>query len=156
MTEFKNLDPNEVKRGDVIEVSAYKSFNPCYRRIFVSYVKKAVKPYICVFDGDEEEFKRGEIFDIVSWPYARKLRPDLKIDDPVIVWDLQSLQSRRHFAGWTDDRKILTYIRGKTKWTSEGETMSWDHWRLPTKEELEGKKKEAKDAYPARIIRWVL
>ena len=140
MTKFKNLDPNEVKRGDVIEVSMYKDFNPCYKRIFVSYVKKAVKPYICVFDGDEEEFKRDEIFDIVSWPYARKIHPKLKDGDPVIVWsngDLNCLETKGHFAGFTPNGKIKIYYDGGTKWSANGEVTIWDNWRLPTKEELE-------------------
>ena len=137
MTEFKNLDPSEVKRGDVIEVSVNPDFHDPYERIFVAYIEGSINPFICVDAMTEEEFKAGKPFLTLSWPYARKLRPDLKDGDPVIVWDLPNGDRHRaHFAGWSEDGKILAYENGQTKWTSYDKFMAWDYWRLPTKEEL--------------------
>ncbi len=125
------------KRGDEVEVSPYYERNAWRKRIFVAYVPGADNPYMCVLDRDEGKFKRGEPFGIMEWKHCRPCRPDLKEGDPVIVWDEEGLEARRFFAEWAANGKIRCFRDGGTKWTSKGDTITWNHWRLPTKEELE-------------------
>ena len=71
-------------------------------------------------------------------PVAKDLiprRPDLKIDDPVIVWHRGTGECRRYFAGWDEDGEIMTWMDGATKWSSDGGTTTWDNYRLPTPED---------------------
>jgi hypothetical protein len=70
-------------------------------------------------------------------PIPEMPQPDLKIDDPVIVWDYvdDCKTQRRYFAGWGEDGRITTWAIGKTSWTAYQKT-TWNHYRLPTTEEL--------------------
>ena len=68
-------------------------------------------------------------------PEPEMPRPDLRIDDPVIVWDYpDGGRYRRHFAGWTPDGRIKAWNNG-TSWTTEHVTI-WNNYRLPTEDEL--------------------
>lgn len=63
--------------------------------------------------------------------------PPLKVNDPVIVGQL-NLINYRHFLGWTVDNKIITIANGGSKWTNKNnKSTGWDIYRLPTPEELE-------------------
>lgn len=60
-------------------------------------------------------------------------RPDLKIDDPVLVWSNQNNGwMRRYFAGW-DGNRLIAWRNGCTSWTAENvnDTAEWDRWKLP-------------------------
>ena len=126
------------RRGDVVEVwDRDDDEEPAVKRIFVGYTPGAREPYICVYNGDERNFVDGNKFSTTPWKYCRPRRPpDLKEGDPVIVWDEPEHERRRVFAGWSHDGKIRCFSGGLTKWTSEGRTTPWNHWRLPTEEEL--------------------
>ena len=69
-------------------------------------------------------------------PEPEMPRPDLKDGDPVMVrdWDTASWD-RRHFAKWDIDGSVRTWTKG-SKWASNGQTVHWVHYRLPTQEEL--------------------
>lgn len=124
------------RRGDIVEVWNHDEEYPD-KRIFIAHILGAKYPYICVIDRDEQSFINGKEFDIMLWKHCRPCRPpDLKEGDPVIVWHEDGPECRRLFAGWSCDGKIKCFRDGQTKWTSEGQTVSWDHWRLPTEEEL--------------------
>ena len=67
---------------------------------------------------------------------ALKHRERLKIDDKVMVRiDVGDEWKRRYFAGW-DGEDIRCFDEGSTSWSSNGRTVSWNYWRLPTEEEL--------------------
>ena len=65
-----------------------------------------------------------------------KPRPDLKIDDPVMVrvGDNKGWH-RRHFAGWSESGTILVWVHGYTSFTTDIST-TFNQYRLPTPEEL--------------------
>ena len=65
-----------------------------------------------------------------------KPRPDLKIDDPVMVrLDDNEKWVRRHFAGWSESGVILVWVNGYTSFTINTST-TFPQYRLPTPEEL--------------------
>ena len=124
------------RRGEEVEVWGSNENHP-NKRIFVAYIQGAAQPYLCVIDGDEQDFIAGKKFRTVPWEHCRSCHSNLKENDPVIVWDDNGFECRRFFAGWTRNGKIMCFKGGLTKWTSRGQTMTWKHWRLPTEEELE-------------------
>ncbi len=113
---------------------------------------KIEKPGLYLYGGCKEKpseeisavfyAKKPRIFSDYHWlaylgpiPEPEMPRPDLKIDDPVIVWDFaENAARRRHFAGWTDDGKVKTWNQG-TSWLSCYTTI-WNYYRLPTEDEL--------------------
>ena len=72
----------------------------------------------------------------LNW-HGYKLKPnhpELKVDQPLIVWD-DNGEKRRYFA-YEKDGLLYCWCNGNTKWTAEGSATPWDHYRLPTDEEL--------------------
>ncbi len=70
-------------------------------------------------------------FAIPDSAYQRP-RPNLKIDDRVLVNNAFPIEwVRGHFAGWTDDGYIKTFLDGLTSWTTDGATCVWTEWKLP-------------------------
>ena len=63
----------------------------------------------------------------------RKVRPELKVDDPVLVKLRRSTQwSRRHFACWDEKNGLIRcWDEGRTSFTSEGINSVWDDYKLP-------------------------
>ena len=63
----------------------------------------------------------------------RKVRPELKVDDPVLVkLRIADRWSCRHFASW--DKKtglIRCWDDGRTSFTAEGISSVWDVYKLP-------------------------
>jgi len=130
------------KRGDEVEVwdSDSSSYSSSYEvRIFIAYISGAYYPYLCVIKEDEKKFRDGESFGVLHWKHCRPRRPDLKVNDPVWVWDeIGDRPKRRLFAKWSDGGKIECFVDGLNSWTSNGESLPWKYWRLPTEEELKG------------------
>jgi hypothetical protein len=63
-------------------------------------------------------------------------RPELKIDDPVLVrCDAKDKWSKRHFAGWNKNGPgIMVFAYGRTSFTHSGEEKdlgSWPFYKLP-------------------------
>lgn len=53
---------------------------------------------------------------------------DLKMDDPVYVWNNGGKKMKRYFAGIDEHGLPLTWNDGATSWSANPEcTMSWDH-----------------------------
>ncbi|MBK8150828.1 MAG: hypothetical protein IPK58_22155 [Acidobacteria bacterium] len=74
---------------------------------------------------------------------VRPTRPDLKIDDRVLVNNAFPIEwVRGHFAGWTDDGYIKTFLDGLTSWTTDGATCVWTEWKLP---DADSEKSEVKN-----------
>lgn len=66
----------EYSYGEEVEVRDNDSFD-WEKRIFVGYIKNTYNPIICVSDGDEENFKNGEVFYTSNWEHIRKIQPTL-------------------------------------------------------------------------------
>lgn len=65
----------------------------------------------------------------------RPPRPDLKVDDKVIVWDDESRKHHRHFKRWTEDGKIECFGGGETSWSNDrGGSSSWNYYAIPESE----------------------
>jgi hypothetical protein len=63
-------------------------------------------------------------------------RPELKIDDPVLVRsNAKDKWSKRHFAGWNKNSPgIMVFAYGRTSFTHSGEEKdlgSWPFYKLP-------------------------
>lgn len=64
-----------------------------------------------LYAGDSESE-----MDLIEYsPYSH-----IKIDDPVIFWESDMHLHRGHFAGIDDAGRPMTYIDGKTSWSSHG------------------------------------
>ena len=64
-----------------------------------------------LYTGDAES-----VMDLIEYsPYSH-----IKIDDPVIFWESDMHLQRGHFAGIDDAGRPMTYIDGKTSWSSHG------------------------------------
>ena len=72
-----------------------------------------------------------------DWPQPEPPRPNFPVDAPVMVRDDNNTHwVRQHFSDW-DDAKICCWGNGCTSFTTDL-VVSWEQWRLPTKEELKG------------------
>lgn len=66
-----------------------------------------------------EEEDDESVVDLIEYsPYSR-----IKIDDPVIFWESDMHLHRGHFAGIDDAGRPMTYIDGKTRWSSAGSAL---------------------------------
>lgn len=63
----------------------------------------------------------------------RKARPDLNVDDPVLVRVSENDEwVPRHFSGWDDSTgKIRTFDNGQTSFTAEQGSSQWEQYKLP-------------------------
>ena len=93
------------------------------------YGHNKVKGYACRWKCDNGKSVTPGVVDLIPG------KADIKIDDPVIVWDSSTDEKKRYFAGWSKWRKIKTWAKGSTKWSSGGGTTTWDNYRLPTSED---------------------
>lgn len=74
-------------------------------------------------------------FEIPAHAYE-KPRPELKVDDPVIVHAEGSGECKMYFSGWNEEGKITVWDGGRQSWNEKYRISGWDHYRLPTQEEL--------------------
>lgn len=71
-----------------------------------------------------------------DWPQPEPPRPNLEVDAPVMVREPDNSRwFKRHFAAWHDTGSIICWAFGGTSFTAS-ETVAFQHWRLPTEEEL--------------------
>lgn len=63
---------------------------------------------------------------------------ELKVDDPVIVWDDFNGTSlcKSYFKRWNEDGKIVTSRYKTNDWYDKEPDCSWSNYRIPTEEEL--------------------
>ena len=60
------------------------------------------------------------VMDLIEYsPYSH-----IKIDDPVFFWESDMRLQRGHFAGIDGAGRPMTYIDGKTRWSSHGRALS--------------------------------
>lgn len=82
----------------------------------------------------------GQFLKTMEWSDADLVEVTPQMDDKVMVRDdPRSTWVRRYFAGFTENGRILAWPGGADSWTWKGDmgrTISWNHWRLPTPEEL--------------------
>jgi hypothetical protein len=73
------------------------------------------------YTADGRLYENGEsVLDLIEYsPYSH-----IKIDDPVIYWESDMNKFRGYFAGIDDEGRPMTYIDGKTKWSSGGRAYS--------------------------------
>lgn len=63
------------------------------------------------------------------------------VDTPVIVWNSDSNQNNRYFAG-IDGEYFSAYSNGGTSWSSKGNTYYWNHCKLYRPEDIEKYRKK--------------
>lgn len=95
-------------------------------------------PRSCTMDGFESTTDRNQtwFWDEVKITAPPRPRPNLKIDDPIIVWDDPEEKYNRYFAGWTSSGRIKTFINGHTSWSSDAgaSCLFWDDYEIPIKD----------------------
>lgn len=128
----------EFKTGEVVEVWDTES-QPPVKKIFLAVLpKQFIYRYAAILSDYEKSFITGaDIWWVKAWRHCRKVRPNLKIDDPVLVkGNLHGRWEKRHFAGWSPTGRMMTWADGKTSWSSN-EKFVWSYYAIPTKEERE-------------------
>jgi len=57
--------------------------------------------------------------------------PKLEVDTKVLVWDDFMGQSvKRYFSHFNKDGKVVCFHEGKTSWSADNQTTTWDNWEL--------------------------
>jgi hypothetical protein len=81
-TEITLPDEWTPKFGEEVWVSNESiedAINKKIKRVFLGEIKQAESPFVCVFDSNEESFKRGETVPICDWRFIAK------IEEPQLV-----------------------------------------------------------------------
>lgn len=136
MTHYESIDPDKVKEIFQEYFAVDKNTNE---------VKSCAKTLCakCLFceSGNCEKAKS-------EWVDQPALDPEkdidwerVPIDTPVIVWNSDSNQNNRYFAG-IDGEYFSTYSNGGTSWSSKGNTYYWNHCKLYRPEDIEKYRKK--------------
>ena len=76
----------------------------------------------------------GDIFPTLFWKEQTidlsQPLPKLKVDANIIVWGTTGLKVRRHFSHFDKDGDIQVFVNGKTSFTAEGNTITFDNWEV--------------------------
>ena len=62
------------------------------------------------------------------------IKKELKIDDPVIVYDsdFPHIPLHAHFAGWNAYGDMMTFSKGRTSWSYQNRRMNhWQKYKIP-------------------------
>lgn len=137
MTHYESIDPDKVKdifagsfavnkeTGEVLKCENL----PCR---------------LCLFgeSGDRCGEERLKWLDqlVVDWDKDIDWEK-VPVDTPVIVWNSDSNQNNRYFAG-IDGEYFSAYSNGSTSWSSKGNTYYWNHCKLYRPEDIEKYRKK--------------
>lgn len=138
MTNYESIDPDKVKEIFQEYFAVDKNTNE---------VKSCAKTLCvkCLFygSGNCEKAKSEWVDQPVLDPEKDIDWERVPIDTPVIVWNSDSNQNNRYFAG-IDGEYFSAYSNGGTSWSSKGNTYYWNHCKLYRPEDVEKyRKKEA-------------
>ena len=101
-----------------------------------------IQPYACIpdcIDLDIGPDWQESLHEVLDDGTLRKVveRPDLKMDDIVVVWGIPTKQVMRHFCRWENDR-IAAFTNGASSVTSDDSSpMLWEFYRIPTQQEID-------------------
>ena len=129
----------EFKRGDYVLVKNFAE-GKWNKRVYLTTIEGCRFPHYCVDECDSIDQKG--FFTPIAWQYIKPCLPEFKKDQPLIVWSdnphSYQIHRREHFFKWSDDGKPICFSNGQTSFSSKTNTFTkWDHWRLPTEEEME-------------------
>lgn len=137
MTNYESTDPDKVK-----EIFA-RSF-AIDKRTGEIRTCKGLDCADCLFDSDKPYCLAGRM----NWIDQPAFDPEKDIDwkrvpinTPVIVWNSDSNQNNRFFAG-IDGEYFSAYSNGGTSWSSKGNTYYWNHCKLYRPEDVEKYRKK--------------
>lgn len=77
--------------------------------------------------------KRGRtlFWDEVAITPPSKPLLKLEVDTKVLVWDSYQLKQKAYFSHFdSKTNKICVFSFGKTSWSSDTNTQTWQHWEL--------------------------
>lgn len=136
MTHYESIDPNKVKEIFQEYFAVDKNTNE---------VKSCAKTLCakCLFygSGNCEKAKSEWVDQPVLDPEKDIDWERVPIDTPVIVWNSDSNQNNRYFAG-IDGEYFSAYSNGGTSWSSKGNTYYWNHCKLYRPEDIEKYRKK--------------
>ena len=136
MTHYESIDPDKVKEIFQEYFAVDKNTNE---------VKSCAKTLCskCLFygSGNCEKAKSEWVDQPVLDPEKDIDWERVPIDTPVIVWNSDSNQNNRYFAG-IDGEYFSAYSNGGTSWSSKGNTYYWNHCKLYRPEDIEKYRKK--------------
>ena len=56
--------------------------------------------------------------------------PKLEVDTKVLVWEEGSYKTKAHFSHFDDKCRMWVFSSGKTSWSNDNNTQSWNYWEL--------------------------
>lgn len=136
MTNYESIDPDKVKEIFQEYFAVDKNTNE---------VKSCAETLCaeCLFYGPgncvkaKSEWLDQPVIDLekdIDWS-------KVPVDTPVIVWNSDSNQNNRYFAG-IDGEYFSAYSNGGTSWSSKGNTYYWNHCKLYRPEDIEKYRKK--------------
>lgn len=136
MTNYESIDPDKVRKIFLQYFAVDKNTNE---------VKNCAKTLCteCLFyrSGGCEKAKSEWLDQPVIDPEKDIDWERVPIDTPVIVWNSDSNQNNRYFAG-IDGEYFSAYSNGGTSWSSKGNTYYWNHCKLYRPEDIEKYRKK--------------
>lgn len=136
MTHYESIDPNKVKEVFQKHFAIDKDTNEVKSCIDVICAN-------CLFStsGDCRKAKNEWLDQPVPDPEKDIDWERVPVDTPVIVWNSDSNQNNRYFAG-IDGEYFSAYSNGGTSWSSKGNTYYWNHCKLYRPEDIEKYRKK--------------
>lgn len=136
MTHWEEIEPGKVK--DVFAISFAID-----KRTHAVRACNGLDCVDCLFNKfDDCKKAKNEWLDLPAFDPEKDIDwKRVPIDTPVIVWNSDSNQNNRYFAG-IDGEYFSAYSNGGTSWSSKGNTYYWNHCKLYRPEDVEKYRKK--------------
>lgn len=116
MTKIDLRKQYRTRGGENVKVLTINAPNRDYPVVALIGPDGDMVPNSYTADGFLYEENGESAMDLIEYnPYSH-----IKIDDPVIFWESDMLAQRGHFAGIDAVGRPMTYIDGKSSWSSGG------------------------------------
>lgn len=125
MLKIKNL-----KIGDILVAGNYEKVvqNIIGKMVFLSYANN--------YGGSCSVYTIDQLNHNGYKP--KSTHPEFEVDQPLMVRDFNHNRWKRRLFACYKDGEVYCWGSGCTEWTAGGVLTTWNQYRLPTPEELEG------------------
>lgn len=136
MTHYEAVDPDKVKEIFARSFAIDKRTGEIRNCNVLACVN-------CLFhESNDCREEKGEWLDQPVFDSEKDIDWEkVPVDTPVIVWNSDSNQNNRYFAG-IDGEYFSAYSNGGTSWSSKGNTYYWNHCKLYRPEDIEKYRKK--------------
>lgn len=119
MTKIDLKKQYRTRGGENVKVLTIDAPNRDYPVVALIGPDGDMVPNSYTADGRLYAENGASVTDLIEYsPYSH-----IKIDDPVIFWESDMRLQRGHFAGIDDAGRPMTFIDGKTDWSSQGRAL---------------------------------